>query len=196
METRVSKTFLLTVLFSVVSLMSSAQTVSADTLPQQDSITAKVNSTPQTVSEKRKAMLTPEYYTQFVGASFFTIATIEKEFDVTPARILNLTFFYDFGDCFVGMEANKEGVVIQMTLRLYADTAEDFIQKAIDYGYKYAAKGENVNIRSNTGKLLPDVYGTKVKRYSKTTKNGNVYLEVSTSSKYANEYEIAIFRAK
>lgn len=141
-------------------------------------------------------MLTPEYYTKFLGASFFTIATIEKEFDVVPVRILDLTFFYDFGDCFVGMESNTKGVVIQMTLRLFSDVAEEFIQKAIDYGYKYVANGKNVNVRSNTGKLLPDVYGTKVKCYRKSTDNGNVYLEVSTSSKYANEYEIAIFRAQ
>ena len=121
---------------------------------------------------------------------------MEKEFDVTPAQILDLTFFYNFGDCFVGMESNEKGVVVQMTLRLFADKATDFIQKAVDYGYKYVAKGKNVNVRSNTGKLLPDVYGTSVKRYRKTTKNGNVYLEVSTSGRYANEYEIAIYRAK
>lgn len=121
---------------------------------------------------------------------------MEKEFDVTPAQILDLTFFYDFGDCFVGMESNEKSVVVQMTLRLFADKATDFIQKAVDYGYKYVAKGKNVNVRSNTGKLLTDVYGTNVKRYRKPTKNGNVYLEVSTSDRYANEYEIAIYRAK
>lgn len=80
METRVSKTFLLTVLFSVVSLMSSAQTVSADTLPQQDSITAKVNSTPQTDFRKTKGHAYSGVLHTFVGASFFTIATIEKKF--------------------------------------------------------------------------------------------------------------------
>ena len=83
-----------------------------------------------------------------------------------------------------------------MTLRLFADQATDFIQKAIDYGYKYVAKGENINVRSNTGKLLPDVYGTNVKQYRKVTNNGNVYMEVSNSKKYANEYEIVIYRAK
>lgn len=177
METR---KLVFTALFAIVSLISFAQNKEA----------------PTTAEEKRSAVLTPEYYTQFIGASFFTIATIEKEFDVVPVRILDLTFFYDFGDCFVGMEANKEGVVIQMTLRLFSDVAEEFIQKAIDYGYKYVANGKNVNVRSNTGKLLPDVYDTKVKRYRKTTKNGNVYLEISTSEKYANEYEIVIFRTK
>lgn len=151
---------------------------------------------PITPKEKRVAFLTPEYYTNWLGASFFTIPTIEKEFDVVPIQILDLTFFYDFDDCFVGMESNEKGVVVQMTLRLYAEKATDFIQKAIDYGYKYVAKGKDINIRSNTGKLLPDIYDTNVKQYRKTTKNGSVYMEVSNSKRYANEYEIVIYRAK
>lgn len=151
---------------------------------------------PTTPEEKRAAFLTPEYYTNWLGASFFTIPTVEKEFDVTPVQILNLTFFYDFGDCFVGMESNEKGVVVQMTLRLFAEQATDFIQKAVDYGYEYVANGENVNVRSNTGKLLPDVYGTEVRQYRKTTKNGNVYMEVANSERYANEYEIAVYRAE
>lgn len=179
METKTSRKILLVVLFAIIGQFSFAQ--------------SKVPSTPE---EKRAAFLTPKYYTNWLGASFFTIPTVEKEFDVTPAQILDLTFFYDFGDCFVGMEANEKGVVVQMTLRLFADQATNFIQKAVDYGYEYVAKGENVNVRSNTGKLLPDVYDMKVKQYSKATKNGNVYMEVANSKKYANEYEIAIYRAK
>lgn len=179
METRTSRKILLAVLFAIIGQFSFAQ--------------SKVPSTPE---EKRAAFLTPEYYTNWLGASFFTIPTVEKEFDVTPAQILDLTFFYDFGDCFVGMESNEKGVVVQMTLRLFADKATDFIQKAVDYGYEHVAKGENINVRSNTDKLLPDVYGTKVKQYRKATKNGNVYMEVANSKKYANEYEIAIYRAK
>ena len=179
METRASRKILLAVLFAIIGQFCFAQ--------------SKVPSTPE---EKRAAFLTPEYYTNWLGASFFTIPTVEKEFDVTPTKILDLTFFYDFGDCLVGMESNEKGVVVQMTIRLFADQATDFIQKAVDYGYEYVSKGENVNVRSNTGKLLPDIYGTKVKQYRKTTKNGNVYMEVSTSGRYANEYEIAIYRAK
>ena len=179
METRTSKTILLAVLFAIVGQFSFAQD--------------KVPSTPE---EKRAALLTPEYYTNWLGASFFTIATVEKEFDVTPAQILNLTFFYDFDDCFVGMESNENGVVVQMTLRLFADKATEFIQKTVDYGYEYIAKGEDVNVRSNTGKLLPDVYATDVMQYRIKTSNGNVYMEVANSGKYANEYEIAIYRAK
>lgn len=179
METRALKTILLAMLFAIIGQSSFAQ-----------------NKVPSTPEEKRAAFLTPEYYTNWLGASFFTIPTVEKEFDVTPAQILDLTFFYDFGDCFVGMESNEKGVVVQMTLRLFADQATDFIQKAVDYGYEYVAKGENANVRSNTGKLLPDVYDTKVKQYRKATKNGNVYMEVANSKKYANEYEIAIYRAK
>lgn len=204
--------FILSVMLFSLSLICYSQ-VSPDTLPSkhdkflEESKQAgaynpepkhkkDANAIPITPEEKRKAILNPEYYTNFLGASFFTIATIEKEFDVEPVQIVGLTFFYDFGDCFVGMEAIENGVVVQMTLRLFADMATDFIQKAVDYGYKYVAKGKDVNVRSNTGKLLPDVYGTSVKRYCKNTKNGNVYLEVSTSSRYANEYEIAIFRTK
>lgn len=179
MGTRASKTILLAVLFAIIGQFSFAQD--------------KVPSTPE---EKRVAFLTPEYYTNWLGASFFTIPTVEKEFDVTPVQILDLTFFYDFGDCFVGMESNEKGVVVQMTLRLFADKATDFIQKAINYGYEYVAKGEDVNVHSNTGKLLPDVYGTKVKQYRKVTKNGSVYMEVTNSKRYANEYEMAIYRAK
>ena len=75
-------------------------------------------------------------------------------------RIVGLTFFYDFGTCFVGMEANKEGVVTQMTLRLYADKAVEFIQKAIDYGYKYISDGKEVNVRTESD-ILSDVYASK-----------------------------------
>lgn len=179
MGKRPLKSILLAMLFATISQFCLAQ-----------------NNVPSTPEEKRAAFLTPKYYTKFLGASFFTIATIEKEFDVEPVQIVGLTFFYDFGTCFVGMEALENGVVVQMTLRLFADAATDFIQKAVDYGYKYVGKGKDVNVRSNTGKPLPDVYGANVKRYRKTTKNGNVYMEVSNSKRYANEYEIAIYRAK
>lgn len=179
MKTRTLKTLLFAILLAVISPIGFAQ-----------------NEMPSTPKEKRTTFLTPEYYTNWIGASFFTIPTVEKEFDVTPAQILDLTFFYDFGDCFVGMKSNNKGVVVQMTLRLFADKATDFIQKAIDYGYQYVGKGENANVRSNTGELLPDIYGTSVKRYRKNTNNGNVYLEVANSKKYTHEYEIAIYRAK
>ena len=112
METRASRKILLAVLFAIIGQFCFAQ--------------SKVPSTPE---EKRAAFLTPEYYTNWLGASFFTIPTVEKEFDVTPTKILDLTFFYDFGDCLVGMESNEKGVVVQMTIRLFADQATDFIQK-------------------------------------------------------------------
>lgn len=150
---------------------------------------------PSTPSEKREALLTPGYYTKWLGASFFTIASIEKELDVKPVQIYGLTFFYDFGSCFVGMEALENGVIVQMTVRLYGDMATDFVQRAVDYGYEPTGNSENVNVRSNGG-VLQDVYGTNVKRYRIGTKNGHVYMEVSTSGRYANEYEITIYRAE
>lgn len=151
---------------------------------------------PADAGEKRAALLTPEYYTNWIGASFFTISTIEKELDVTPVQVIDLTFFYDFGSCFVGMEANEKGVITQMTLRLFGDDALAFVEQAIDYGYKNAGKGQNLNVRSNTGKIVPELYDTNVIKYRKATENGNVYIDVSNSGRYANEYEIAIYRTK
>lgn len=176
METKL-KHFVLTVFFAVLALTTMAQA-------------------PANAKERRAALLTPGYYTNWIGASFFTIAGIEKDLEVTPVQIHNLTFFYDFGTCFVGMEANEKGVIIQMTLRLFGDDADSFISKAIEYGYEKVGNGKNINIRSNSGEILPDVYGTNVIQYCKTTKNGNVYLDVANGGNYANEYEIAIYRAK
>ena len=147
-----------------------------------------------TLKEKRTAFLTPPYYTNWIGADFLTISTVEAEFEVTPAQIVGLTFFYDFGDCFVGMEANEQGVVIQLAIRLFGSRATNFIQEAIDYGYELIGNGENLNVRSNTKEILPDVYESNVKVYRKVTNHGNVCLEVANSSKNANEYEIAIYR--
>ena len=169
----------LTFLFVVICSFSSAQNINTDTL-SQDSVAVQKSEEPQTITEKRKALLMPEYYTKFLGASFFNIATIEHEFNVAPVRIVGLTFFYDFG-----------GVVVQMNIRLFAEIAEEFIQKAIDYGYKYVGNGTNINTGTNEG-----IYNSTVKRYRKATKNGNVYLEVATSSQYIGEYKIIIFRAK
>ena len=128
-------------------------------------------------------------------ANFLTISTVEAEFDVTPAQIVGLTFFYDFGDCFVGMEANEQGVVIQLAIRLFGAQATGFIQNAIDYGYEIVDIGENVNIRLSNKEVFPEVYESDVKIYRKVTENGNVYLEVANSSKNINEYEIVIYRA-
>ena len=176
METKL-KRFILTAIFAVLTVTVMAQV-------------------PSNAEQKRAAMLTPEYYTNWLGASFFTIATIEKELDLNPVRILDLTFFYDFGTCFVGMEANEKGVIVQMTLRLFGEDAENFLSKAIEYGYEKVGKGKNENVRSNTGKIIPDIHDTNIVRYCKTTKNGSVYLDIANSDNYANEYEIAIYRTK
>lgn len=176
METKL-KHVVLTVLFTVLTLNTMAQI-------------------PASAEEKRAALITPEYYTNWIGAPFFTIATIEKELEVTPAQILDLTFFYDFGTCLVGMEANEKGVITQMTLRLFGEEANNFVGKALDYGYEKVGSGKNINVRSNTGKIIPEVYDTNVIQYYITTKNGKVYLDVANNGRYANEYEIAIYRTK
>lgn len=50
------------------------------------------NDVPSTPEAKCEALLTPQYYTNWIGASFFTISTIEHELDVTPVKITGLTF--------------------------------------------------------------------------------------------------------
>lgn len=176
METKL-KHIVLTVLFTVLSLNAMAQI-------------------PASAEEKRAALLTPQYYTNWIGASFFTISGIEKDCDVTPVHIHNLTFFYDFGNCFVGMTANEIGVITQMTFRLFADDAAEFVDKAIEYGYEKVGNGKNLNVRSNTRDIIPDIYDSDVTQYCKQTKNGKVYLEVANSGKYPGQYEIAIFRTQ
>ena len=52
-----------------------------------------------TPKEKRAAFLTPPYYTNWIGADFLTISTVEAEFDVTPAQIVG-PFFHHFGAAF------------------------------------------------------------------------------------------------
>lgn len=153
-----------------------------------------VDETNPSVEEKRKLILTPKYYTRWLGASFFTIPTIQKELDVSVVQIVGLTFFYDLGYCIVGMQSNEEGVIIQMSFRLFGGEATDFIQKAVDYGYKYIEKGRDITVRSNTGKLLPDIYTSRVKKYRKKTEHGSVYIEVANSKHQANSYEIVIYR--
>ena len=76
MNTRKNKAILLAMQFALMGQFCFAQTTA-----------------PSTPEEKRAAFLTPEYYTNWLGASFLTIPTVEKEFDVTPVRILGLNFF-------------------------------------------------------------------------------------------------------
>lgn len=144
----------------------------------------------QSVQEKRTSILTPPYYTNWIGADFFTIATIEHECEVTPVRIVDLTFFYDFGTCFVGMMANTKGVITQMTLRLFEEKGQEFIQDAMDYGYERIGNGEDLNVRSNGLSI------SNVEQYRKKTEHGSVYLEVSRNPEFVNEYQIAIYRGK
>lgn len=148
------------------------------------------------VEERRNLILTPKYYTNWLGASFFTIPNLEKDLDIRPIRIIGSTYFYDLGYCFVGMESIDKNVVIQLSFRLFGGDATDFVQKAIDYGYKYVEKGRDIVIRANSGKLLPDIYTSRVKKYRKKTDHGYVYIEVANSKHEANSYEIVIYRRR
>ena len=149
---------------------------------------------PSTPLEKQKAFLTPAYYTNWIGADFLTIPTIEAEMDVEPMQIIGLIFYYDFSQCIVGMEANEQGVVIGMNFRLFGNDALKFISDAVDYGYVKYEKGKDVVVRANSSELLPNLYTANVTVYRKKTDHGYMMLEVSSSQEYANEYMISIYR--
>lgn len=159
-----------------------------------------------TPTEKRNMLFTPRYYTNFIGASFFTIATIEKEFDVEPVNIEDLVFFYSFdnveinstGTIYVGFHAiNQEGVVAQMDFRLIGtESARNFITSAIEFGYKLYSKGKDLLVTSSSKYLLPELTTNSVKVYRKKTDHGYVYIEIGTNDSHAQEYYISISRTK
>ncbi len=158
------------------------------------------NSNPSTPKEKREALLTPTYYTYFLGASFFTIPFVEQECDLdrldVDKGIEGLTFFYNLSKGIVGMFTNNEDfVIVRMTMRLYSTVAEEFIHEAIEFGYKYVSDGTDINYRSSNYNPA-DVYYSNVKRYRKVIDDGTVYMEVATTPKYAGEYSITIYKAK
>jgi hypothetical protein len=157
-------------------------------------INTSLAQTPLTPLEKQNALLTPAYYTNWIGADFLTIPTIEAEMDVEPMQIIGLTFFYDFSQCIVGMEANEKGVVVGMNMRRFGDDALKFISDAIEYGYVKYEKGKDIVVRANSGELLPNLYTTEVVVYRKKTDYGYMMLEVSNSEQYANEYMISVYR--
>ena len=180
----------LIIVFLLCSLVSNAQSSEGQMTPE----------------EKRNMLFTPRYYTNFIGASFFTIATIEKEFDVKPVTIEDLVFFYSFdnmeinstGTIYVGFHAiNREGVVAQMDFRLLgADSAQKFITSAIKYGYKLYSKGKDLLVTPNSKYLLPELTTNSVKVYRKKTDNGYVHIEIGANDSHFQEYYISISRAR
>ena len=168
----------LIIVFLLCSLVSNAQSSEGQMAPE----------------EKRNMLFTPRYYTNFIGASFFTIATIEKEFDVKPVSIEDLVFFYSFdnmeinstGTIYVGFHAiNREGVVAQMDFRLLgADSA------------KLYSKGKDLLVTPNSKYLLPELTTNSVKVYRKKTDNGYVHIEIGANDSHFQEYYISISRAR
>ena len=156
--------------------------------------------------KKRNLLFKPEYYSKFIGASFFTIATIEHEFDVRPIEIdrESLKFFYDFENvdmnvtngvyiCFHSL--NEQGVVGQMDFRLIgSESANSFIKEALDYGFKLYERGKDVLIRPRL--LIPEITSNKVFCYRKKTNHGYVFLEIGANNTYTYEYYVTIYRRK
>ena len=158
------------------------------------------NAQPTTPKEKREALLTPQYYTYFLGSSFFTIPFVEQECDLDRLDVdkgmEGLTFFYNLSKGIVGMFTNNEDfVIVKMNMRLYSTVADEFIQEAIDFGYEYVSKGTDINYRSSNYNPS-DVYYSNVRRYRKVIEDGSVYMEVATTPKYVEEYTITIYKVK
>jgi len=153
-------------------------------------------------------IFTPKYYSNFLGADFFTIASIEKEFEVEPVRIDydRLIFFYEFenvyfnstGSVYVGFHAvDEKGHVVQMDFRLFGEaSAYDFVTSAIDYGFKLYSKGKDILVTSNSRYLLPELTTNSVKVYRKKTAHGYIYIDVGASDSYGQIYYVSIYRMK
>lgn len=158
METKL-KHFVLTVFFAVLTLTTMAQA-------------------PANAKERRAALLTPEYYTNWIGASFFTIAGIEKDLEVTPVQIHNLTFFYDFGTCFVGMEANEKGQNFESVLI----SIIEWINTTYNINLRFNAPTEIGSVLGKIRHLFAEM-DSLIKQYQLYVEDGCIDYELlSTSS--------------
>ena len=156
--------------------------------------------------DKRNLIFTPQYYTKFIGTSSFTIANIEKEFEVYPIRIEGLSFFYLFENVkynstqaiYTTFNAvNEEGVVAAMHFKLLGESyASAFIKSAIEYGYKYYSKGKDIIVTTSTKYLLPSFTTSKIKVYRIKTKQGYVYIEIGVNDNFSQEFYISIYRKR
>ena len=156
--------------------------------------------------DKRNLIFTPKYYTNFIGTSSFTIATIEKEFEVYPIKIDGLSFFYLFENVkcnsteaiYTTFNAvNEEGVVAAMHFKLLGESyASAFIKSAIEYGYKYYSKGKDIIVTTSTKYLLPSLTTSNVKVYRIRTKQGYVYIEIGVNDNFSQEFYISIYRKR
>ena len=119
--------------------------------------------------ERCEKLLTPEYLANWVGASFFTKESIEKDCGVYPTAYSGGKVFYDFPKCPVTMEFTEDKqVCIYLSFRLFGEDGYNFRKELINYGYKLHSKSNALVAENNFG----DLTNGKVSIYKYTLKNG------------------------
>lgn len=118
--------------------------------------------------ERQNMLLTPEYLANWVGASFFTKESIEKDCDVSPVAYNGGYVFYDFYKCPVTMEFDdKTHVCIEISFRLFGEDGYQMKTDLINYGYQLKSKSRGDLIAENNFQNLQtgttSIYKIKLK---------------------------------
>lgn len=143
-----------------------------DSIFRANNTTSNVNNSKdiEEVESRREKLLTPEYLSNWVGASFFTKENIEKDCNVSPVAYSSGKVFYDFPKCPVTMEfTDKSHVCISVSFRLFGEDGYNFKKELIDYGYKLTSKSSALIAENNFGDMG---YG-QTSIYKKRLKNGD-----------------------
>lgn len=119
--------------------------------------------------EQCEKLLTPEYLANWVGSSFFTKESIEKNCGVYPSAYSGGKVVYNFPQCPVTMEFTEDKqVCIYLSFRLFGEEGYNFRKELINYGYKLRSKSDALVAENNFG----DLTNGKVSLYKFTLKNG------------------------
>ena len=129
---------------------------------------AKADSVRYAYRERQNMLLTPEYLANWVGASFFTKESIEKDCEVSPVAYNGGYVFYDFSKCPVTMEFDdKTHVCIEISFRLFGEDGYQMKSDLIDYGYELKSKSHGDLIAENNFQNLQtgttSIYKLKLK---------------------------------
>lgn len=123
-------------LFVIILLAAISCSVCAQSHPElelEDS--ASIEQVNKVKATRRAALLTPSYLANWIGASFFTKDNIENDCGVEPTAYSGGKVFYDFGNCFVGIEYNAMNVGISLSFRLFGEDGYKFKTQLIKFGY-------------------------------------------------------------
>ena len=91
--------------------------------------------------EHQEMLLTPEYLANWIGASFFTKESIEKDCCVEPMAYNGGLIMYDFSKCPVSMAFDDaSNVCVEISFRLFGEDGYQMKRDLINYGYKLQSK--------------------------------------------------------